>query len=383
MSDAILRPVTLSPELVGQRAPCNFFDENNNLLLRHGGVINKAVLIRLGNRRLFCDARQAARISNDNPLRALANAGETLVMLDAMVVAGNKVDVETCVSLAETLYSSWLLDPDACIGFVRMAFPGSPSVCQVMLAALFIAELGNAHAFTRHELIDLIGAALLMNLGSMALHDQMADVAGALPEKMRSALIEHPIYAAEILLDIGVPEVWSRAVSQHHENLDGSGYPSGFGKGIICLEARMLRVVDVFAARLRSRRGRGPQYWSIVHAKDLPSLTEYVFGSDLDSLDLSLARMLMGRLGTFPPGSLVRLSNGETGIVNRRAGMERDATMLPREVLVFVDVHGRILSAPRVRRIGHNDHRIQGYAHDEQRHLPAYDWAKIWGYHCT
>ncbi|MDR2031931.1 MAG: hypothetical protein LBP86_06710 [Azoarcus sp.] len=377
----ILRPVMLSPARIGEIAPCDFFDGNGSLLLRQGALISENVQKKLSNRSLFCDAEQAGTISSDDPLRALTGVGEALSMLDATAGTGGAFSAGICLELAGTLFESWRLDPDACIGFARVGNPGSPSVCQTILAALFVAELGSAHAFTRHELIDLIGAALTMNLGSMELHDEMAALPGPLPGELRSALAEHPRYAADILRGIGMPDIWSQAVLQHHENINGSGYPGGLARSSICLEARMLRLVDIFAARLRVRRGRGPQYWSLSRARGLPELTAHIFGADLDSLDLSLARLLMRRLGAFSPGSVVRLSNNELAIVNRRTyDLARAATLSPREVLAFLDANGRPLDTPRARRIGPHDYRILSYAHDDLPRLPVYDWPLIWGY---
>jgi len=380
----ILRAVMLSPAYVGTAAPCDFFDGNGNLLLREGALVSENIQKKLGSRRLFCNAQQATAILTDDPLRALAGIGRKLSMTDAAIAANGRFSVEACEELAESVYSIWQFDPDACIGFMRVSSPSTPSVCQAILAALFVAELGVAHAFTRHEVISLIGAALTMNLGSMALHDEMAKVAGPLPHAFRPLVTNHPNQAAEILGDIGVPEVWSRAVLQHHENINGSGYPNGLSRSGISLEARMLRLVDIFTARQRMRQGRGPLYWSMSRARDLPGLTEQIFGADLDLLDISLARLLMGRLGLFPPGSIVRLSNGEMAIVSRRSyDLVRDAALLPHEVWSFLDASGQAYPVPCVRRIsraGSRDVRILGYAHDDLPRLPAYDWPMVWGY---
>ena len=377
----VLRAVMLSPSHIGTVAPCDFFDGGGNLLLREGGLISESVQKKLGNRRLFCDARQATAILTDDPLRALADVGEALSTFDAVASASGKLNAVACAELAEIVYSNWQLDPDACIGYMRVSSPGTPSVCQAILAALLIAELSSAHAFTRHEVIDLIGTALTMNLGSMALHDEMAALSGPLPRSFKPLVAKHPGRAADILNAIGVSEVWARAVLEHHENLNGSGYPRGLAKGGICLEARMLRLVDVFAARMRTRRGRGPQYWNMSRARDLPGLTEQIFGGDLDSLDISLARLLMRRLGLFPPGCIVRLSNGEMAIVNRRSyDLVRDATLAPREVWSFLDTSGRPQNTLHARRVGLRDYRILGYANDDLPRLPAYDWAAVWGY---
>jgi len=380
----ILRAVKLSSTYIDTIAPCDFFDGNGNLLLREGILISENIQEKLANRRLFCNAQQATAILTNDPLRALAVIGKKLSMADVELKAGSSFNVEACEELAESVYLNWQFDPDACIGFMRVTNPGTPSVCQAMLAALFVAELGAAHTFTRHEVIDLIGSALTMNLGSMGLHNKMAELAGPLPHSFRPLVTEHPNQAAEILVDIGAPKAWSRAVLQHHENLNGSGYPNGLSRGSITLEARMLRLVDVFAARQRVRRGRGPLYWSMSRARDLSGLTEQIFRNDLYQLDLSLARLLMGRLGLFPPGSIVRLSNGEMAIVSRRSYDHIHAMILtPREVWSFLDANGQPYPVPcarRINRAGSRDFRILAYAHDDLPRLPPCDWPIVWGY---
>ncbi|MBR0565528.1 HD domain-containing protein [Azoarcus sp. L1K30] len=378
MVDSILRPVALPPGLIGQPAPCDLFDVRGTLLLREGVEISPLMIAGYGERRLYCRATQAMRVSDAEPLKVLRDIGNALAMLDELLVGGQPVSADDFVSLATETYKTWMLDPDACIGFARMEQYDRPSVCHAVLAALFAAELAAAHGFSRQESITLIGAALTMNLGSLRLHDRMFAHAGQPDTEAREAIDAHPELAAQLLEKLGsLPETWLTAVRQHHEAFDGSGYPSGLSRTGISLHARMVRVADVLAARLRERKRRGPLFWSLHQARDPQRLLQHVFGPDLERLDHILARLLMGRLGSFPPGSVVRLSNGEMGIISRRSA-EADGT--PREVLAFLDTKGRPQHVPRPRRIGPRDCRIQGYAHDDQPRLPPYDWQSIWGY---
>lgn len=379
MLDSILRPVAMPPALLGQPAPCDLFDVRGTLLLREGTPINRSIgSVMPDRRRLYCRASQASRVSSVHPLRTLRDVGESLSMLDELLAAGRLVESEAFMDLARETFEAWMLDADACIGFARMVPFNRPSVCHAILTALFAAELGTANGLPATDVIHLIGAALTMNLGSLRLHDDMHALAGAPDRNARDALSVHPARAEHLLTRIGgFPEEWRLAVAQHHENLDGTGYPLGLMRGEIILQARMLRVADVLAARLQGRKRRAPQYWSLHQARDTARLIQHVFGRDLARLDHTLVRLLMVRLGSFPPGSVVRLSNGEMAIISRRS---HDANGMPREVLAFLDVNGRLQDTPRARKIGPRDCRIQGYAHDDQPRLPAYDWQPLWGY---
>lgn len=378
MSDSILRPVTLTPSLVGKPAPCDFFDARGTLLLREGSEISEAMRTAPGTRRVYCRASQALRISSANPLRTLRDIGEALSMLEELAVSGAPLGSAEFLSLASETYGVWMQDADACIGYARMVQFDRPSVCHAVLTALFVAEIASAHGFVRQEITEVIGSALTMNLGSMRLHDDMFGLAGVPDDEARDALANHPLVAERLLAGFGgFTEAWLLTVAQSHENFDGSGYPAGLARAEILLQARMLRVADVLAARLHERRGRGPLYWSLHQARDPERLLQHVFGSDLGRLDPSLARLLMRRLGSFPPGSVVRLSSGEMAIISRRT-YEPGGT--PREALAFLDMKGRPQETPRTRKIGPHDCRIQGYAHDDQPRLPSYDWQSIWGY---
>ena len=66
----------------------------------------------------------------------------------------------------------------------------------------------------------------------------------------RASLIikEHPKVSYEILKNIHFPWPVAEIAYQHHERLDGSGYPQGLRGEAICLEARIVAVADVCEA---------------------------------------------------------------------------------------------------------------------------------------
>ncbi|MCX9103583.1 HD domain-containing protein [Aeromonas veronii] len=64
---------------------------------------------------------------------------------------------------------------------------------------------------------------------------------------------QHPDTGREILQQIDFPWPITTIVMQHHENLDGSGYPQGLQGDAISLEARIIRVADSLAAMTAHR----------------------------------------------------------------------------------------------------------------------------------
>ena len=223
-----------------------------------------------------------------------------------------------------------------------------------------------------------IGGALTMNIANLSLHDEMyARAARPSPEQL-SEIRVHPSESLRLLEHIGkFDKPWLDAVGSHHENIDGSGYPRSLRGTDIALSARMLRVADIFAARLTGRNARRPQHWNIQRMRDTRNIVQHIFGSDQPLLDSPLMTQLIAALGRFPPGSLVRLNNMELAVVARRIPGELET---PREVLSIRDSLGHIMNAPRRRNIGYRQYQIRNYANDESPPLAAYDWQKIWGY---
>ncbi len=378
MRASMLRPVALPSHLAGRPAPCDIFDAKGTLLQKAGSPLIVRSAHTLRRHRVFCEASKADSISAANPIAKMRAARTALSDLAERAESGQEAAAPEFIALAGELHDAWQLDPDACIGYARLDYSERSSVCHAVLAALIAAELAAANGLPRETTTDLIGAALTMNLGSMAAHDELFALPEAPKFRPSDECRMHPLDAVRLLESLGsFPFGWLQTVVQHHESIDGTGYPQGLTGLKISLAARMLRIADALAAKFVVGRLRTPQHWNISKAKYVDHLIQHVFGAEAQRLDLPLVRQLMTRLGFFPPGTLVRLSNGETAVVNRRLSEDNAP---PREAISVLDARGRLLEAPRLRPLGTRDCRIQSYVHDELHRLPHYEWQQIWGY---
>lgn len=106
-------------------------------------------------------------------------------------------------------------------------------------------------------------AALLHDIGKINVPAELLAKPGRLND-IEFALIKcHPQMGYEILKQI--PFDWPVAdiVLQHHERLDGSGYPQGINGQQICLEARIIAVADVVEAMSAHRPYRAALGWEM------------------------------------------------------------------------------------------------------------------------
>jgi len=135
-------------------------------------------------------------------------------------------------------------------------------------------------------------ASLVHDIGKIAVPVEILTKASSLSDLEFAFIKAHPKTAYDILSNIEFPWPIAEIVLQHHERLDGSGYPQGLKGDQILLEARILAVADVVEAMSSHRPYR-------------PAL----------SLDEAVKELLRGRGKIYDPevvGACVELiSSGE------------------------------------------------------------------------
>ena len=101
---------------------------------------------------------------------------------------------------------------------------------------------------------------------------------------------------------------WLRTILEHHENEEGSGYPRKIRSP--CMLATLIHTCDVYVAMLSQRAYRK----SLLSAEAAKQM--YVgMGQGKDN---PFPGLLIKEVGMYPPGSLVKLANGEVGVVCKR-----------------------------------------------------------------
>lgn len=109
------------------------------------------------------------------------------------------------------------------------------------------------------ERLDIVRlAGLVHDVGKIGIRDDVLFKPHELSEEELGAIRQHPIIAAEILRPIRGAEDIAAIVLAHHECPDGSGYPHGLGDDAISIEARIVRVADVFSSLVEERPYKPP-----------------------------------------------------------------------------------------------------------------------------
>jgi hypothetical protein len=340
----------------------NLYNRQGVLLVSRGSVIDSpAQLARLRAQRLYrrVDHTLPAQASPLEQLRAIARHYDEALADPAAFSA------DTLERLARGVRHLARSHPELCVGMVPRLPMDSDARRHSLHVAIVATLLARALELDETAQQSIACAALTMNLSSHALQDTLSG--GLHPDAgQQRQLLDHPDASARQLLHAGVTDpAWLQAVRQHHENLDGSGYPLGLRGPEITQEARLLRAADVWCALLAHRHNRICRYPG--HALRL------LFQRERGRLDDAIMLALRKLMGRYPPGTLVRLANRETALVTRWFPNRA----LPVYVVSLLRPSGEVLRWPERRRTERLFHAIRDYTYLPPHHADV-DWARAW-----
>jgi HD-GYP domain-containing protein (c-di-GMP phosphodiesterase class II) len=183
--------------------------------------------------------------------------------------------------------------------------------------------------------IDSLGrAALVMNVAMQRLQDQLANTQLSPTAEMRAEIAAHPAAGEKMLAAGGLVDPLCLATVRLHHDSTGSDQPLASLSPERQL-ARLLRRVDIFAAKISRRAMRQPM-------SPVQAAREACLGAQ--GVPDEIGGALLKAVGLYPPGSFVELASGDIGIVVGRGR----AVNLP-YVATLVSASGNPLGEPALR----------------------------------
>lgn len=187
-------------------------------------------------------------------------------------------------------------------------FPYSLHTC--MISVLLAKEMGYDRAETRRVGV----AGLIHDVGMLKIPQHIRLKEGDLSDNQYQMIQSHPERGARILSNVERLETSvERVAAEHHEQVDGSGYPLGVDHEDIHPHARIVNLAMTYVAMTQERSHR-----SSLSAQE--SIRELV-QSERQSYDDRVLKAFLKRFGLYPPGTFGRLNTGQLVLVLRA---ERD-----------------------------------------------------------
>ncbi len=251
----------------GLGLPCDICDRAGRLMLKAGQIIpNEHQVERLIEQGIYGDIdldeeegparEQHHRVSvywRLVELRgAVANAHA------ATLTEGDQGSpMATYLRLAGTVIELCGLDAEAALGSVQLQRPADHCARHAVNTAIVSELLLVQRGVDTASRLPLLAAALTMNIAMRSLDNQLYSQSEPLTAEQKRAVAMHPGQAVEFLSARGVDEqTWLGAVLQHHELLDGSGYPAGLAGERILPSARVIGIADRYCAMVTERAYR-------------------------------------------------------------------------------------------------------------------------------
>jgi HD-GYP domain-containing protein (c-di-GMP phosphodiesterase class II) len=221
---------------------------------------------------------------------------------------GKPIEFEQFDAMADGMVDSVLRNHNAlaCLGRIRQKdnYLMEHSINLAVLMGIFCKTM----KLPREAMQQAVLGAMLHDIGKIMVPDEVLHKPGKLTDAEFEKMRQHVLFSRDLLSKTpGIQQLTIDVAAQHHERIDGSGYPLGLTGCQICREGKMVAITDVYDAITADRcyhKGMTP-------TSALKKLLEWS-GSHLDE---ALVHRFIRSMGIYPVGSLVMLESGRLAIV--------------------------------------------------------------------
>lgn len=222
--------------------------------------------------------------------------------------AGGKIDITKVRGMIIPLIEKVLEDRSYIFDLNSYSNPKDYLFHHCIATGLIASIMAKKLGFERGITIQLAIAGMLADSGMSKIPARIREKKSTLTESEYMEVQKHPQYSYTLVKNLpAIKEVMKEAIYQHHERLNGSGYPKGDRIGSISNFAQIIAVADVFHAMTSERLYRSKQS----PFKVIEMIKEEEFGK----FDANVVQALVDIVVDLPIGTKIELSNLELGEV--------------------------------------------------------------------
>lgn len=311
-----MRIAPLSSALVGKKLARTIFTADGRPLLTAGTVLTPAFIQSLAQRgfqSVYVENELCPDIEVNDAINEMTRVKATSLVKETMekAVLGYEISTKQVSSVVQEIIDDLHGNSDLVftLSTIRSVdeytFSHSVNVC--VLAVI----IGTALHYNKDDLHKLGVGALLHDLGKIHMPDLIRKK-GPLTAEEWEVMKTHPRLGYDTLRsNFEISLLSAHVALQHHERMDGSGYPRGLKGEEIHEFGRIGAVADVYDALTSNRpyRAEIPAY----------EAANQLTGMAGDHLDPNLVTKLLSRIAAFPTGAIVLLSDRRLGVVVQQA----------------------------------------------------------------
>lgn len=253
---------------------------------------------------------------------------------------GNRIHCAPLFDSIDEMLSDILSEPDVVVNLGDLRTHDGYTFGHSVNVAAMSLLIGHDLGLSIKELRTLGLGALLHDIGKIAIPPETLRQRGPLTSEQWQMIRQHPRMGFDILrryyeFSLAIAHI----AYQHHERLDGSGYPRGLTGDSIHRYARIVAVVDIYDA-MRSERVYRP-------AVPVHEVLEEIRKGAGEKFAPEVVNRLLRRVAPYPVGTTVLLTTGEVGVVIEVPAEQRDRPV----VRVLLNPSGRPVKGQLLRQL--------------------------------
>ncbi len=218
------------------------------------------------------------------------------------------LDGKLLTAVVGSLTRSVERNPDAMMLLHRMRQKSSEEFYRAVDNSIHMITFGRFLQFPS-ERLELLGlAGLLLDIGKVNLPESIVQKKDKLTAEEYEVSKQHVAYSLKLIGEAhGLPHGLAEIVVQHHERLDGSGYPQGLAGNQITIDGAIAGLINTYCALISKRT-----YAEQISPSNALGMIYKLRGTLFHD---ALAEQLIQCIGIYPVGSTIELNTGEIGIV--------------------------------------------------------------------
>lgn len=301
---------------VGEPIPWDAYNESGVLILRHGEIVpSQKSVERMLEAGLYADKEvikpRHIPVVEENPsaLQLIIDARRMLTSLFERSTIQFDDFPARMEKIVQTVHAACEKHPIICMASILLMTETSYTARHPVDCSIMAYLLAREMALDEATQLTIIAASLTMNIGMYEVQEKINNISGPLNDKLAAMIKLHPAQSVARLSKQGISDQnWLALVLQHHENIDGTGYPNGLAGDAILPGAKIIGLTDRFCAMISKRGDRLP-------LKPNSALRD-LYTRHGNKIDHAVAGKMIHLVGVYPPGTLVRLKSGEIGVVS-------------------------------------------------------------------
>lgn len=250
---------------------------------------------------------------------------------------GRAINMDEVNQVVSDMSDSVLRNPDALTSLTRLKQFDEYTFYHSVNTSILAMSLGRHLEFDRTTLHQIGVGTLLHDIGKTKIPPEILNKPGRFERHEMEIMKQHVLRGVEVLsTTTGLGESYLRPALEHHERVDGTGYPHRRVRSELSQFGLIAAVVDIYDAMTSDR----------CYHKGQPAheALQFLYRLSLEGhLDATLVQQFIHVVGVYPVGSVVELNTGETGVVKE---VHHHAPLAP-VVLLVKSAGNTVLSHPQ------------------------------------